>query len=309
MVYTALHVEMDLDVKNLDYQNVELKTKESFFRDKLQSENKIPFVIKAQSIDELIDKSIAFKSLHVDSIVPLANLLSKAEFYKKQEQFEKIDFETLREELTHSSNSIGFRKGLFKDSYPQTLLKPKEPKLDIKTMQSYGFDVEFDGEFYYSFGFIEKTQKVEGVYLINSAKLFEKSLNRVSKELMISGLIILFSIVIILYIVTKENFFKALSFVLFPISLILFVISFSGVNILQIFMIFVIVSLSIDYGIYMSQKEVDIQSQRAILFSLMSTFAGFGVLVFSSIGVLFYIGEVATLGLLAILIMLILGKR
>jgi predicted exporter len=85
--------------------------------------------------------------------------------------------------------------------------------------------------------------------------------------------------------------------------------SLGFVNILQIFMLFVIVSLSIDYGIYMSQKGVSIQTQRAILFSLMSTFAGFGVLVFSSIGVLFYIGEVATLGLLAIFILLFLGEK
>ena len=82
-----------------------------------------------------------------------------------------------------------------------------------------------------------------------------------------------------------------------------------SVNILQLFMLFVIISLSIDYGIYMSQEGITNQSQKAIMFSLLSTFAGFGVLFFSSIGVLFYIGEVATLGLLAIFILLFMGKK
>lgn len=72
-------------------------------------------------------------------------------------------------------------------------------------------------------------------------------------------------------------------------------------------MLFIIVALSIDYGIYLSKSSLP--TKQAILFSVLSTFAGFGVLVFSSIGVLFYIGEVATLGLGALVILMLVGKN
>jgi len=74
-------------------------------------------------------------------------------------------------------------------------------------------------------------------------------------------------------------------------------------------MMAVIVSISIDYGIYMNNNSVDTQTQKAILYSLLSTFAGFGVLVFSSLNALFSIGIVATIGIVAIMILLLLQNN
>lgn len=79
-------------------------------------------------------------------------------------------------------------------------------------------------------------------------------------------------------------------------------------NILHIFMIFILLSFSIDYGIYTS-KRLDKKTKEAIIYSLLSTFAGFGVLIFSKINSLKAIGVIATIGIIAIALLLIFSKR
>ncbi len=100
---------------------------------------------------------------------------------------------------------------------------------------------------------------------------------------------------------------QALNFLLFPSALIFMYLSFVAVNILHIFMFFIILSISIDYAIY-SSKDNSKQTKKAIIFSAISSFAGFGVLIFSDINSLFSIGSVATLGIFAILILIIFQK-
>jgi predicted exporter len=74
-------------------------------------------------------------------------------------------------------------------------------------------------------------------------------------------------------------------------------------------MIFILLSISIDFGIYMGAKNLDENSYKAVFYSLLSTFAGFGVLIFSQINALFSIGIIATMGIIAVTILLIILKR
>jgi len=111
-----------------------------------------------------------------------------------------------------------------------------------------------------------------------------------------------------LILITKKRFLFALSFLLFPLALILLYGNFVTFNILHLFMMFIILAISIDYAIY-SSKSLDINTKKAILFSLLSTFAGFGVLMFSKINSLYSIGTIATIGVLAIAFLLIFLKR
>ncbi|MDX1808675.1 MAG: hypothetical protein R3331_03985 [Sulfurospirillaceae bacterium] len=307
--YILSHVKMDMDMKNLDYNNVKLKRVESFFKSHLGSSDKITFMIKAKSIDTLIQKNIDFKVQHKGAIVPLANLLSEREFLKRKKLLDAIDFAGIKDEIQKESEQIGFRKNFFKDAYSKRLLNPIAPEYSVDILNNYGFDILHKGAFYYSFGFVNQNEKTSGVYLVDSVKLFQTLLKKIDKQLLLSGTLILLCMLFIIYKATKENFFQALSYTLLPITFCLLVITHGSVNILQIFMLFIVVSFSIDYGIYISGHGLSKQSQQAILFSLMSTFAGFGILVFSSIGALFYIGEVATLGLLGILILILMGKR
>ena len=66
----------------------------------------------------------------------------------------------------------------------------------------------------------------------------------------------------------------------------------------------VIVVAGIDYGIYMS-KENSRRTDEAILYSLLTTFSGFGILILSNIGAIHAIGEVITIGTLAILLLVL----
>ncbi len=72
-------------------------------------------------------------------------------------------------------------------------------------------------------------------------------------------------------------------------------------------MLFVILAIGIDYAIYLSRKN-NALTKEAINYSLISTFAGFGVLIFSKINALFSMGVVATIGIISIFILLLFVK-
>lgn len=306
---SLINITIDLDIKNLGYQNSKLKAAENFFKNRLNTQGKTPFIIKAKSMESLISKSHKIQSLHKNAVLPLANLLTLEEFKQRKKVFLSTDFSSIRQKIHEEANGIGFRENFFQEAYPVKLLYPNPPAYSIGQLQEYGFDVYFDGKEYYGFGFLEKSTKAEGVHVLDSTKLFANSLKRVYKQFLYSGGLILLVIVFILYLSTKENFFKALSYILVPLGVVVSFVGFHEINALQIFMLFILLALSIDYGIYMSSKELLQTSQKAVLFSLLSTFAGFGILVFSSIGVLFFIGEVATIGLLAIFILMLIGRK
>ena len=99
----------------------------------------------------------------------------------------------------------------------------------------------------------------------------------------------------------------ALLFLLFPIAMVGIYAYFTAINILHIFMLFVILAIGIDYAIYLSKKN-DALTKEAISYSLISTFAGFGVLIFSQINALYSMGIVATIGIVSIFILLIFVK-
>lgn len=116
------------------------------------------------------------------------------------------------------------------------------------------------------------------------------------------------SIVIIILFIVKQKAILALNFILFPLAVILLYLSFIEVNIMHLFSMIVIVVAGIDYGIYMS-KEHSAQTNEAILYSLLTTFSGFGILVLSSIGAIHSIGEVITMGILSILFLILFIKN
>lgn len=300
-------LSFDKNIKNLDYQNKHLQNLELFFKENLQVKDKQPFIIQANNLDVLVEKATRIKSFYPQAFIPISFLLTKEEFKKRQNLFQRIDFDNIRKQMEDIGKQVGFRENTFLKAYPQELVYPSLPSYNINILRDFGFDIVYDEGVYYSFGFIEKTDNIKEIFLLDGSSFFEKSLEHIRFELLLAGILIGIIVIGLIYHVSKENFFQALSYVLFPFAFILFCISFYPVNILQIFMLFIVVALCVDYSIYISEKESG--STQAILFSLFSTFAGFGILVFSSIGTLFYLGEVAVLGLIAVLILLIIGKR
>jgi predicted exporter len=80
--------------------------------------------------------------------------------------------------------------------------------------------------------------------------------------------------------------------------------TFVSVNIMHLFSLIILVAIGIDYGIYMSNSSKPRNTMLAISYSLLSTFAAFGVLIFSSIVALNSIGVVISLGCGAIFILI-----
>ena len=78
---------------------------------------------------------------------------------------------------------------------------------------------------------------------------------------------------------------------------------------MHLFMAFVVLAIGIDYGIYMNEAKLTHNTTVAIVFSLISTFAGFGVLAISEINSLYSIGMTAVIGIVGILFLLIFQKR
>ena len=112
-----------------------------------------------------------------------------------------------------------------------------------------------------------------------------------------------------LFLVCRKTLALSASYVLLPTALIL-LLAFTGTfTIAHLFMLFIMMLFGIDYGIYMSnEKSFEDGTKSAILFSIVDTFAGFGVLIFSDIEALHGMGLVSCMGTAAIFLLL-MGRK
>jgi len=108
-----------------------------------------------------------------------------------------------------------------------------------------------------------------------------------------------------LFLSVKKRFLYALNYIIFPLSFTLAIlVSLDSINIMHLFSLIILIAIGIDYGIYMSNSDKPSNTMLAIKYSLLSTFAAFGVLIFSTIVALNSIGMVITLGCGAIFILI-----
>jgi predicted RND superfamily exporter protein len=183
------------------------------------------------------------------------------------------------------------------------------PQYSYKRLKEFNLSIQkFKDEYvsvvYLSPDKIEEIENFDFVYSVNIKHLFEKSLEEDLDKMINLGLLSLFFIVIIIMLTSKGNILYSMSFLLLPSAFIFLYLSFIEINILHIFMFFIILAISIDYSIYSRSCNTS-ATKKAIIFSVLSSFAGFGVLVFSSITSLYSIGSVASLGIMAILILIL----
>jgi predicted exporter len=107
-------------------------------------------------------------------------------------------------------------------------------------------------------------------------------------------------LLIIIVAVTRSRALYALNFLFFPMSVILALFALTGsYNLMHLFALFLIMVYGIDYGIYLSRGELS-NTIRAVIYSCVTTFAGFGVLILSDVPAVHSIGEVTIAGLAAI---------
>jgi MFS family permease len=314
ILLSLYNVKFDFNIKNLDYKNTKLLATQKFFQDNLNKNKKVPVFITGATIDTLISNSQMIRNLDPNAIVPLSSLLSQKQYIQKTNNIHNLNFSNIKKQLNSISKDLGFKQDYFNNSYSSTSLYPAYPNYSVDMITNMGFDIVKNNNIYLSYGMISPTilNKVLKYDFIKNAQtkiLFENSLKKVSNDLMLFGALTIIFIISILAMVTKKRFLQAFTYILFPAALILLYGWFVPLNIMHLFMAFVILAVGIDYGIYMNEPKLTHNTTLAIVFSLISTFAGFGVLAISNINSLYSIGMTAIIGIIGILFLLIFQKR
>ena len=304
---SPLWLTLDFNVKHLDYENISLQQKEEFFKARLLQDEEMTVLIEADSIDQLIRNAKKVKSLSGYAYIPLSGLVDSYSFEKSGKQLQELL--KLKNSLTREAVDIGFREGYFSEAYLAGL---KLPHYTIDDISGYGITILKIGSKFITYGSADKKSfsslsTLPFVKSLSLKTLFEKSMKSSVEKLIKLGLLTLLFIFLMLLMITKGGVIRALAYLVFPLAVIVIYGFFTPLNIVHIFMIFIVLSISIDYAIY-TAKSVDSDTKKAISFSLMSTFAGFGVLIFSSINALFSMGIIATLGIIALFFLLIFLK-
>lgn len=314
IIISLFYVNFDFNIKNLDYQNKKLIETEKFFKSNLNQNKKIAVLITGTTIDTIITNSKIIKKLDKNATVPLSSLLSQEQYIRRLQELQRIDFTKIKKDIKDSSVLVGFKETYFNNSYNNEFLYPPYPLYTQDMIKNYGFDLVLDDKQFITYAMVSPA-KLDDILSLNftqsaqSKVLFENSLKKVYNELLLFGGLTLLLIISILAIVTKRRFLQAFSYILFPASLILLYGWFVPLNIMHIFMGFVVLAIGIDYGIYMNEPTLSHNTTLAIIYSLISTFAGFGVLILSDINSLFSIGITAIIGVSGILFLLIFQKR
>ena len=309
LAITQLRFNSNLESLNID--NKKLKDVENFFNTRLNTQENITVLIKANSIDQLIEYSNKLKNDFKNSYIPLSALVNKQEFIDKAKAFKKLNLLEINKRINQDATNIGFKKDFFLDTY---LLKNNYPKYTKEYLDKLGLEIIKVKDSFITYALLPKSKQNEilkytFVEHLSIKNMFEKSLNSVYNQLLILGTLAFLYIMLMIFISSKQNYLIAFSYMIFPLAMTLSLSFFIEFNILHLFVLFIILSISIDFGIYMSSKNIDKNTNKAIIYSLLSTFAGFGVLIFSKINALFSIGIIATIGILSITFLLLILKR
>jgi len=301
---TIPNIKIDFNIKNLDINNKELQSLDNFFNRYINTDKKTAVLLYATSIEDLINKAHHLHNKYPKTQCALVNIPTT----KSIQSFDTNKFHTLNKNLNKIAKEVGFRSNIFEKSY---IMQNNIPLYTYENLQE--FPIKKYKNMFISYAIVSNDTYqsiIQEPYIksLSFQELFKKDLKKSLKSLELLSLVAAVFISIMLYITVKKQFFKAFNYILFPIAFILIVSLFIELNILHIFMMIVVVSLSIDYGIYMNNTQLPSNTQKAIFFSLLSTFAGFGVLIFSSVNALFSIGLIATLGIVSLIILLLTHK-
>jgi len=305
---SSMWVHFDFNLKNLDYDNQTLKKTEHFFESKHTSHKNVPFSIKADTIDDLITKSKILQREIPTTRVSLASLMSSISYENNKELFAQRH--PLKLALQKEAHKLGFKKGYFEDAYTAEKPFTTYTKEQIK---SYGIEILKLNDDFITFGIVHEAhyKEVLAYDFVKSLSIkehFELLMQESVKDIGILGILVIVMIFIMFFILAGNKFVYATIFLLFPIALISVYAYFFSINLLHLFMLFIILAIAIDYAIYMV-TDSNIRTKKAISYSLVSTFSGFGVLVFSQINALFSLGIIAIIGIGAISVLLLCMKE
>jgi len=179
---------------------------------------------------------------------------------------------------------------------------------NMSIFNSFSLSAYRDNDILYTIALVNDIQhalKLDFVSSISAKEIFSKVAQQMYKDLLLYSIVVIIAIFSLLLLSVKKRFIYALNYIIFPMSLTLAIlVSFLSINLMHLFSLIILIAIGIDYGIYMSNTQRKENTIIAIKYSLLSTFAAFGVLIFSSIVALKSIGIVITLGALAIFLLI-----
>ena len=314
IVLSIPFLHLDTNIKNLDYQNVSLMKEEKFFKDAIKKEGFMPLLIEANSIDELIAHSNTIQKSFKNATAPLSYFFDKAFYEQRKQELEALHVNEKKAQIEDEATKLGFREGFFKNAYNEALLHPSYQELSLDTLREMGFDVVFHEGKYYTYALVKNSDrnlvaKFTFASSIDAKEMFFNALEKIAHQLLLGGIVAIAFVFFMLWMVCRKTLTLSANYVLLPTALILLLALTGTFTIAHIFMLFIMMLFGIDYGIYMSSEESFKDGTRsAIFFSIIDTFAGFGVLIFSDIGALHAMGLVSCIATGAILVLL-MGRK
>ncbi|RXJ57874.1 hypothetical protein [Candidatus Marinarcus aquaticus] len=303
-------IRLDTNLKNLDYDNKTLKAQEQFFKHLFEQQPSLPLILTANNVEALLENFAQLQKHYTTVQSKLAMVVTAQQFKQTNALLQSKAFQILKEDIQKNAVTYGFNPEFFKASYQSTT---KVPHWSLEKLQSMGFDILQVNDQLATLVTVSQKEFAQKSTLefakpLSLRLMFEEALKAIQQQLIFLGAITVMIIFILLALITRKSFFKAVNFLLFPLSMIMLFSLTTPFNVLHLFMLFIIMALCIDYAIY-TAKSLDTQTKKAIIYSLLSTFAGFGVLVFSHINALQSIGSIATIAVLSLFILLIFSKR
>ena len=302
--FVYLNLEFDGDLKNLDYDNKELKALAKKFDNSRKESIYRPIIIEAKNKEDLLLKYEKILKIYPDMLGIGEFLYSKQKCERRVKRLKEFDFESLKKKIGKNSLAVGFKEGTFKNSY----LHIKDVTCSgLKELETMPFKIVKEDKRYYTLALVKKENlKENSLYsVIDLAKTLKKDTSKLKDKLEVYMLVSFVFILIVLFYLSKKSLLYPLVYLMFPLSVALFGITLIGkINIMHIFALVILLAISIDYGIYMFNSKEKYRVRVAIKYALMSTFFGFGVLIFSKTVAMFSIGIVITLGIVSIFILL-----
>lgn len=306
LAYSVNSFTFDENIKNLDYQNSKLQTAQKLF-EQTGDKKLYPVIVQGESEEELLSRLHSLKKSQ-ETTFSFANFVVEKEICEsKIKKLNKYDFSSLNAVVNEEASRIGFKKNYFKGAYDFTKELPSCEGKNLDIFKSLNLWIYKSKEIIYTIALVQnKTEALRESYIssINVKEIFAQVAQQMLNDIVVYSVIVLGVIFCVLLLSVRRRFFYALNYILFPLGVTLsIVVSLHEVNIMHLFSFIILIAIGIDYGIYMSNSNKQTQTVLAIKYSLLSTFAAFGVLVFSSITALSSIGIVISLGVSSIYIL------
>ena len=307
LAYSAKNIDLDTNIRNLDYQNLSLYEKEALFKQANVKQLK-PVIVEGKTEEVLLKNLHSLDQVEANSFSLASFLLDKQVCEKKREMLRHYDFKSLNTLVQDKADEIGFKKEYFKSAYAFTKELPSCDLSDFDLFKQFNLGIYEYEKSFFSIAFVPKLENAlnfEFVSNISIQDLFKSIAMKMYEDLLFFSSLVLLAVMVLLIISVRKRFIYALNYILFPVSLTLAIlVSTISVNLMHLFALIILIAIGIEYGIYMSNSHKQSNTILAIKYSLLSTFAGFGVLIFSSIVALNSIGVVISLGVTFIFILI-----